>query len=151
MKFGIASDHGGFSLKTTLQKEMPALNLIDFGTTTHDRVDYPVFADQLCMAIATKDIDAGILICGTGIGISIRANRYHGIRAALVHDVFTAKMAKAHNNANVLCLGGRTTDPDTAIALINEWITTDFEGGRHTQRLAKIDAPLPNYSSDNIR
>lgn len=140
----VASDHGGFELKKSvlefLKAEHAYLTVSDLGAYTTDSVDYPDFADQMANAILSKKVDAGILICGTGIGISIRANRYKGIRAALVHDEFTAEMAKVHNNANVLCLGGRTTSPEQAKALVDIWLNAAFEGGRHQRRLDKLDA-----------
>ncbi len=142
MKIGIAADHGGLELKTDLIKQMTTLPFDDLGTKTSDRVDYPHFADKLCLAIKSDQCNLGILICGTGIGISMRANRHAGIRAALVYDEYTASMAKAHNDANIICLGGRTTSTDNAIKLINIWLDTSFEGGRHESRIALIDAPI---------
>ena len=140
MKLGIASDHGGFELKEYLIQQLPDLGLINLGTFTNQRVDYPLFDDQLCKQILNQTLDKGILICGTGIGISMRANRYPGIRAALIYNDFTAQMASAHNNANVICLGGRTTRPADALLLIKEWLNTPFESGRHTNRITLIDA-----------
>ncbi|MEK9726710.1 MAG: ribose 5-phosphate isomerase B [Candidatus Margulisiibacteriota bacterium] len=140
MSIGIASDHGGYSLKSYIQSNLTTMKFIDYGTNTLDSVHYPLIADKLCQAILAGDISRGILICGTGIGISIRANRYQGIRAALAFDEFTAEMAKAHNNANILCLGGRTTSNDTALKLITTWATTRFEGGRHATRVELLDS-----------
>lgn len=141
MVYGIASDHGGYELKAFIQQHFHAADLIDMGTDSPDRVDYPVYADRLCVAILKKEVDGGLLICGTGIGISMRANRYDGIRAALIYDDVTANMAKAHNNANVICLGGRTTDFSSVIPMITTWHTTPFDGGRHTHRINQLDAP----------
>lgn len=142
----IASDHGAFELKSALIQalEKRQVSVVDLGTTSQtESVDYPDFADKVVSAIKTNQADLGILCCGTGIGISIRANRYPGIRAALVHDDFTAEMAKAHNNANVVCLGGRTVpSPDVAARWVNLWLDTAFEGGRHQRRLDKLDATL---------
>ena len=138
---GIASDHGGIDLKSHIIRTLSNLSFVDYGTQSSESVHYPHFADALCKNILDGSVHQGILICGTGIGISMRANRYTGIRAALVYDEFTAEMAKAHNNANILCLGGRTTSDEAAISLINTWLTTDFEDGRHQTRIDLIDAP----------
>jgi len=144
MILSIACDHGGFELKNIIKGHLAthysSYTIIDRGTTDLSSVNYPDFADAVAKDIVSGTADLGILICGTGIGISIRANRYHGIRAALVNSVFTAEMAKAHNNANVLCLGGRTTEPDLAVQLIDTWLTTSFEGGRHATRVEMLDA-----------
>ena len=142
MKLGIASDHGGFELKTAIIQQLSRFEFVDLGASNAERVDYPLFADKLCQAIRQGVVSEGVLICGTGIGISIRANRYPGIRAALVYDEFTAKMAREHNNANILCLGGRTTTVNLAVSLIQTWQTVAFEGGRHTHRLSLLDAPI---------
>jgi ribose 5-phosphate isomerase B len=144
MQLYIASDHGGLELKQFIISQFNDLSFIDCGTHASDSVHYPNFADKLCKEILQSKNSLGILICGTGIGISIRANRYTGIRAALVGDEFSAKMAKEHNNANVLCLGGRTTSQDDAIRYITTWLNTEFEGGRHQERINMLDAPLVN-------
>ncbi len=139
----IASDHGALDLKAEiiifLQKNYPDYTVNDLGAHSTDSVDYPDYADKVAASINNDTATLGILCCGTGIGISIRANRHKHIRAALVYDQFTAKMAKAHNNANILCLGGRTTSPDLANSLIKTWLDTEFEGGRHQRRLDKLD------------
>lgn len=144
MKLAIASDHGGLELKTSLithlESHYPDISIINLGTNSNDSVHYPKFGKKMATAILNKEADSGILICGTGIGISIAANRFNGIRAALVHDIFTAEMAKAHNNANVLCLGGRTTSAELAVELIDTWLSTEFEGGRHQGRLDMLDS-----------
>ena len=146
MKIVLASDHGALVLRTELIKFLTqnysTYNLIDLGTASSNSVDYPDFADQLVQKINNQEANYGILCCGTGIGMSIRANRYPGIRAALVYDEFTAKMAKEHNNANILCLGGRTLTLTIAQHLVKTWLDTSFEGGRHDQRLQKLDSPL---------
>ncbi len=138
----IASDHGGYELKSFLMHHFSSISFIDLGTSSTDSVHYPTFADALCNHILNQKSEKGILICGTGIGISMRANRYPGIRAAVVHSEFTASMAKAHNNANVLCLGERTTTTDDAIIYINAWLSTEFEGDRHQTRIDMLDAPI---------
>ncbi len=144
MKIGFGSDHGALELKaslmTHLQDSHESVTTTDFGTYTQASVDYPDFADVVVNAIKAGEIDAGILLCGTGIGISIRANRHKGIRAALINSDFMAEMAKAHNNANILCFGGRTTEPEDAHRYVDIWLKTAFEGGRHQGRLDKFDA-----------
>ena len=146
MKLVIASDHGAIELRqalvTYLQSQYTDIDVVDLGIDTPESVDYPDFADRVATQVLSGNATMGILCCGTGIGIGIRANRYPGIRAALVYDAFTAEMAKAHNNANVLCLGGRTTDIEMAKQFVSVWLDTAFEGGRHQRRLDKLDAPL---------
>lgn len=138
----IASDHGGLELKTRILAYLTtSVRIIDLGTNEAASVDYPDFADRLCSEVLQDSNGQGILICGTGIGISIRANRHIGIRAALVTSELMAEMAKAHNDANVLCIGGRTTSLEDAIAYIKRWLSTSFEGGRHQLRLDKLDRP----------
>ncbi len=139
----LGSDHGGLELKTQLktylQAQYPHLTLEDVGTYSNDSCDYPDYADSLCESILSGQSQLGILCCGTGIGISMRANRHKGIRAAVVHSEFTAKMTKAHNNANVLCLGGRTSTIEDAQSWVSIWLDTEFEGGRHQRRLEGLD------------
>lgn len=139
----IASDHGGFELKTVLKDELAArgVAVVDLGTDGPDSVDYPDFAAAVAKALRDKRADAGILVCGTGIGISIAANRYPDIRAALVHDAFTARMARRHNDANVLVMGGRTIGSEVAKDCLAVFLDTEFEGGRHARRVAKLSSP----------
>ncbi|NBV41331.1 ribose 5-phosphate isomerase B [bacterium] len=140
MKIAIASDHGGYELKTAITQEIISeVEWVDLGPFSDESVDYPDFADTLCRALLQNKVELGILICGTGIGISIRANRYKGIRGALVTSEYMAEMAKAHNNANVLCLGARTTTTEEAVRYIKVWLGTKFEAGRHARRVAKLD------------
>lgn len=143
MKFYIATDHAGFELKNytvELLKEK-GHEVIDLGPFSQDRVDYPDFAVKLCNAVLADEEDAdGILICGSGIGMSMTANRFSGIRAALCHDAYTATMARAHNDANVLCFGERVVGRGVAESMIDAWIAGAFEGGRHTGRVEKIEA-----------
>ncbi len=136
----IASDHGGFELKEQLKQFLSELGIEveDLGCKQGERVDYPDYALALARKVANGEAEAGILICGTGIGMSIAANKVKGIRAALVHDEYTARMSKMHNNANVICFGGRTTGPEVAKAALKVWLDTKFEGGRHIRRLEKI-------------
>ncbi len=136
----IASDHGGYPLKEFLKNNLlKQCKLIDLGTDSETSVDYPEFAHALADQVAATPKSSGILICGTGIGMSITANRHRNIRAALVHDKFTAQMAKEHNNANIIVLGGRVLEPTTAIELVDLWLNCEYEGGRHQQRLDLIE------------
>ena len=139
----LGADHGGFELKEIIKKHLQAQAqyvVNDLGTYSQDSVDYPVFAKAVAEEVVGAKAAFGILVCGTGIGISIAANKIAGIRAALVHDEFTARMSREHNNANVLCLGGRTTDSLKALKLVDIFLGTLFEGGRHQRRLDEIKA-----------
>ncbi len=135
-----AADHGGFDLKSLLLPELRALDfaVLDLGTMSGDSVDYPDFAEKLTTAVAAGQAQWGVLICGTGIGMSIAANRHRGIRAALCHDGLTARLARRHNDANVLVLGARVIGPETAKDCLAAFFTTSFEGGRHARRVAKL-------------
>jgi len=135
----LAADHAGYALKSTLIERFQATYqpYTDLGTYTSDSVDYPDFAQRLVNAMT--DDTVGILICGTGIGMSIAANRFPGIRAAVAVTPEMARLARLHNNANVLALGGRLIDAETAIGIVNTFLATNFEGGRHDRRLSKID------------
>ena len=136
----IASDHGGYQLKEFLKSNLPKqYKLQDLGTASETSVNYPEFAHKLADQVAANPNTSGILICGTGIGMSITANRHRNIRAALVHDKFTAQMAKEHNNANIIALGGRVLEPSTALELVELWLTSEYSGGRHQQRLDLIE------------
>lgn len=137
MKIAIGSDHGGFALKEVI---LPLLQrggheIIDVGCFDRDSVDYPGFADLVCEKINAGDADRGILICGTGIGMSMAANTHSGIRAALCSDHYTACMSREHNDANVLCLGERVTGPGVAEQIVQVWLETPFGGGRHQRRI----------------
>jgi ribose 5-phosphate isomerase B len=136
----IASDHGGFELKALLVPELRALGLtvLDLGTGSSEPVDYPDYAEKLVGAILEGKAARGILICGTGIGMSIAANRHRAIRAALCHDATTARLARQHNDANVLCLGGRVLGAETARDCVTSFLTTSFVGGHHVPRIAKL-------------
>lgn len=140
MKIAIAADHGGYELKEALKKHYAALNLVDLGTFSPQSVDYPDIANKMAQEILTHRADLGILICGTGVGISIAANRYKGIRAALIYSREVARLAKEHNNANVLVFGGRTMALNDVIDYIDTFLSAQFEGGRHQNRLNKLDA-----------
>lgn len=138
----IGSDHGGYDLKEQIKEHLKERNIEfkDFGTNSTASVDYPDYAEIVCNAVVSGECERGILVCGTGIGISIAANKVKGIRAALCGDSFSAKMAKQHNNANVICLGGRVTGSELAFSIVDAWIDNEFLGGRHQNRIDKIHA-----------
>ncbi|RLE16849.1 MAG: ribose 5-phosphate isomerase B [Acidobacteria bacterium] len=140
MKIAIGSDHGGFVLKEIVKGYLidKGYDIEDLGCDSNESVDYPDFALKVAEKVSSGAFEKGILMCGTGIGISISANKVKGIRAALCHDHLTASLAARHNNANILCMGGRTTGPETAKDIVEAWLNTSFEGGRHSRRLAKI-------------
>jgi ribose 5-phosphate isomerase B len=140
VKIAIGSDHGGYELKDLIISYLQnnGHDVTDCGCTSLVSVDYPDFAKKVCSEVRSGSCDAGILICGTGIGMSIAANRYRDIRAALCHDSFTARMSREHNNANVLCIGARVTGSEVALDMVGSWVNTDFAGGRHQQRLDKL-------------
>ena len=144
----IGSDHGGLNLKTALNSYLTrrGFQVTDAGTDSDASVDYPDFAQKVAEMIIDGQAELGILICGTGIGMSITANKVPGIRAALVTDVFMARMAREHNNANILVLGGRVIDEQKACDLVGAWLDATFEGGRHLARLDKISALERKYS-----
>ena len=142
-KIGIAADHGGKALKALVADFLNAqgVEVRDFGSDPAlGSVDYPDYAEKLARAVAAGEVARGIAICGTGIGMSIAANKVPGARAALVWDEFTARMSRQHNDANVLCLGERVLNHTRALDFIKIWLDTPFEGGRHGQRVAKINA-----------
>ncbi len=141
MKIAIASDHGGFELKQRLIEHFAGLGqkFDDLGTCSSESCDYPDVAHKMVSALLEHKAELGILICGTGIGISIAANRFQGIRAAVLYDDFTAEMAKKHNNANIMVFGGRTMPFEDVVRRIGIFMNTEFEGGRHSARIAKIE------------
>ncbi len=138
----LGSDHGGYELKTEILSllQEKSIKYTDLGTDGPASVDYPDFAAKVARAVSSGEAELGILICGTGIGMSISANKFSGVRAALVHDEFTAQMAREHNNANILVMGGRVLTPEQGKRLVEIWLDTEFEGGRHQKRLDKISA-----------
>ena len=140
MKIAIASDHAGLGLKEAAGRLARELGheVEDLGPRDEQPVDYPDYAAQVARRVAAGEADQGILVCGTGNGMCMTANKVAGVRAALAHDAFTAGMARAHNDANILCLGGRTTAPEAAEAALRAWFATPFEGGRHARRVDKI-------------
>ncbi len=136
----LAADHGGVELKAMLAKRLVELGyrVVDLGTHTADSVDYPDYADRLAACVATGEAARGVLICGSGIGISIAANRHRHLRAALCHDETSARLCRQHNDANVLVLGARLIGPETARACLDVFLATPFDGGRHVARVAKL-------------
>lgn len=136
----IGCDHGGYKLKEEIVAHLKANNVDfkDFGVYEEKSVDYPDIASVVCESILSGETECGILVCGTGIGISIAANKHKGIRAAVCSDEFSAKFTRLHNDANVLCLGGRVVGPGLACELVDIFLNTGFEGGRHAQRVQKI-------------
>lgn len=139
-KFVIASDHGGLELKESIVTylEEQGIEIVDLGTLNDDSVDYPDFGIKVASAVSKGSADKGILICGTGIGMSIVANKFPGIRAALITDEFTARMSKEHNNANIIVMGGRVLTSELASNMVKIWLESDYESGRHQRRLDMI-------------
>lgn len=140
MKVAIASDHGGLHIREEIKGLMDEMGIQyeDFGCECNASVDYPDYALPVAEKVANGEFDRGILICGTGIGMSIAANKVKGIRCALVHDVFSAKATREHNNSNMLAMGERVIGPGLAREIAQTWLTTEFEGGRHENRINKI-------------
>ncbi len=141
MKIAVASDHGGFALKETVREHLKGrgFEVVDLGTYSEESVDYPVYGRLCGQTVASGEADLGIVVCGTGIGISIAANKVHGIRCGLCTSVEMARLTKQHNNANILALGGRTTEPKLALEIVDTWLDTSFEGGRHQRRVDMLD------------
>lgn len=137
----LAADHAGYPLKEAIREHLlnRGVRTVDLGTNSTESVDYPDFARRIVVAVLEGEAERGILICGTGVGMAMAANRQRGIRAALCHDHFTASAARRHNNANVLVLGGRILGRDLAMEIVDTWLDTPFEGGRHESRLEKMD------------
>ncbi|MBC6680044.1 ribose 5-phosphate isomerase B [Zhenpiania hominis] len=141
MKIAIASDHGGYQLKEEVKKylEDRGIEILDLGTNSEESVDYPEYGHACGEAVASGKADRGIVCCGTGIGISIAANKVKGVRCALCTDVNMAVMTRKHNDANMLAMGGRTTDTKTALEITAAWLDTEFEGGRHQRRVDMLN------------
>lgn len=141
MTYYIATDHAGFAIKDFIKEYLKTKghDVIDLGPDNDQRVDYPDFAQKCTKAVLSDTSSFGILVCGTGIGISIAANKTRGIRAALCHDAYTASMSRAHNDANILCFGERVVGKGVIESMLDAFITTPFEGGRHANRVAKIE------------
>ncbi|HHN65168.1 MAG TPA: ribose 5-phosphate isomerase B [Nitrospirae bacterium] len=140
VRIAIGSDHAGLELKNFIKDILiqKGLEPLDFGTNEDSSVDYPDFGEQVSSAVSRGDVERGILICGTGIGMSIVANKFPGIRATLCHDEYTARMSRLHNDSNILVLAGRLLERDMAVRILETWLVTPFEGGRHLRRLDKI-------------
>ena len=142
MVIAVASDHGGFKLKLAVKEHLigRGYKVVDLGTDTEDSVDYPVYGQACGAAVAAGKADRGVVCCGTGIGISIAANKVKGVRCALCTSVEMAELAKQHNNANVLALGGRILETEEAIRITDAWLDSEFQGGRHKRRTDMLDA-----------
>ncbi len=140
-KIVIGSDHGGLNLKREIIKHLTkrGIKVEDVGTYTEDSCHYPVYAKKVAHAVANKEFEQGILVCGTGIGVSIAANKVKGIRASLCSDTFSARMTRMHNNSNILCLGERVLGTGLALDIVDTWLEAEFEGGRHQTRIDMLE------------
>ena len=141
IKIAIGSDHGGFEYKASIIKalQVKGYDVVDMGTYSPESCDYPIIAKKVARAVVKGDFEKGILVCGTGIGMSMAANKVKGIRAAVCGDTFSARATRAHNNANILCLGQRVVGEGLALDIVDIWLTTKFEGGRHERRVNMIE------------
>ncbi len=141
MKIALASDHGGFALKEAIKAHLneKGYEILDLGTHSEESVDYPQYGKACGEAVASGEAQRGIVCCGTGIGISIAANKVKGVRAAVITNEFMAEMTKRHNDANIIALGGRVLETAYAIKLVDIWLETEFEGGRHQRRVDMLD------------
>lgn len=150
MKIAVGSDHAGYPLKERIKEFLvnAGHEVIDFGTTSQNSTHYPLFARDVSLAVQRNEVDRGILVCGTGIGMSITANKFRGVRAALCFNEYMARMSRQHNDANVLCLGDRVIGEDLALAIVEVWLKTPFEGGRHAKRVELITQIEKEYSQD---
>ncbi|MFW5798848.1 MAG: ribose 5-phosphate isomerase B [Planctomycetota bacterium] len=137
MKIALGADHAGYDAKQSLLEHLrdAGHEVVDYGTHSHESTDYPLQAARVARSVSAGKVDRGVLVCGTGIGMSITANRFRGVRAAVVHDTFTAEVARSHNDANVLCLGSRVLGQEKMNRLVDIFLSTDFEGGRHARRV----------------
>ena len=142
MKIAVACDHGGFRLKNVLVEYLKdtGYEVEDFGTYTEDSCDYPDFASKAAKAVASGSCDKGVVVCGTGIGVSITANKVDGIRCSLCHDVFSAKATRQHNDSNMLAMGQRVIGEGLALEILHAWLESEYEGGRHEARIQKMMA-----------
>ena len=140
MKIAIANDHGAVELKMEIVKylEDQGIEVINFGVDTPESVDYPIQGLKVANAVVNGEVDRGIALCGTGIGISIACNKVKGIRAVVCSEPFSAKLSRQHNNSNILCMGGRVVGPELAKMIVQEWLDAEFEGGRHRRRVGEI-------------
>ena len=142
MKIGIGNDHAALEMKLQIKEFLEEMGheVVDYGTHTTESCDYPVYGELVARAVAAGEVDQGILICGTGLGISLAANKVKGIRAAVCSEPFTAKMARAHNDCNILAFGARVVGGELAKMMVDTWLNTEFEGGRHQRRVDMITA-----------
>ena len=140
MKIGIGNDHAAVDMKFEIVKylEESGYEVVNFGTDTNDSCDYPVYGEKVARAVANGEVDRGILICGTGVGISLAANKVKGIRAAVCSESVTARFSRLHNDANILAFGARIVGVETAKDMVNVWLNTEYEGGRHQRRVDLI-------------
>lgn len=145
MRIAVGSDHAGFELKTKVKAHLGELGheVVDFGTEGTERTDYPIYAHRVGRAVVDGNVERGIVMCGSGIGVSIAANKVRGVRAALVWDEETARLSRAHNDSNVLALGGRTMDHELSLRLVDIWLETAFDGGRHVRRVEMVEEDPP--------
>lgn len=142
MKIGIGNDHAALEMKLEIVEYLKSkgIEVVNFGTDTKDRCNYPVYGEAVANAVVSGEVDLGILICGTGVGISLAANKVNGIRAVVCSDPYTAKLSREHNNTNVLAFGARVIGIETAKMIVDEWLNAKFEGGRHQERIDMIAA-----------
>ena len=152
-KIALAADHAGFALKEKVREYLlrKGYEVEDLGPRSSGRVDYPDFAEKVAARVAKHEAPFGILVCGTGLGMAMTANKVPGIRATPCNDTISARMARAHNDANILALGGRLIDEATAQKILDTWFSTPFEGGRHQQRVAKIDAVDQRFHAEKTK
>lgn len=141
LKIAIGCDHGGFQLKEKIKEylEVHGIEFNDFGITSFEQSDYPIVAKEVAKEVAAGNFDRGILVCGTGLGMSIAANKTKGIRAVALENTYSARVSRAHNNSNILCLGERVIGQNLALDIVDVWLKTGFEGGRHKRRLDMIE------------
>lgn len=137
MRIGIGNDHVAIELKNTIKEhlERQGYEVVDFGTNSPERFDYPISGFKVGKAVASGDVDLGVLICGTGVGISLAANKVHGIRACVCSDPYSAKLSREHNNTNIIAFGARVVGPELAKLIVDEWLGATFQGGRHQRRI----------------
>lgn len=137
MRIGIGNDHVAIELKNTIKEhlEQQGYEVVDFGTNSPERFDYPISGYKVGKAVASGDVDLGVLICGTGVGISLAANKVHGIRACVCSDPYSAKLSREHNNTNIIAFGARVVGPEPAKMIVDEWLGATFQGGRHQRRI----------------
>lgn len=137
MRIGIGNDHVAIELKNTIKEhlEQQGYEVVDFGTNSPERFDYPISGFKVGKAVASGDVDLGVLICGTGVGISLAANKVHGIRACVCSDSYSAKLSREHNNTNIIAFGARVVGPELAKMIVDEWLGATFQGGRHQRRI----------------